>query len=80
MREGNPGNEVTLLDPPSNPSGMNSLLAGISGLRRSGSQNSLNSLLSVMDSMTGEQHFRTCEHCYSVSNLLFILIVNFDLG
>lgn len=44
-------------------SGMSSLLSGISGLRRSGSQGSLNSLLSVMDSMTAEQHFRTCTHC-----------------
>ncbi|XP_042858528.1 rabenosyn-5-like [Penaeus japonicus] len=42
---------------------MTSFLAGISGLRRSGSQGSLNSLLSVMDSMTSEQHFRVCRHC-----------------
>ncbi|XP_047475313.1 rabenosyn-5-like [Penaeus chinensis] len=42
---------------------MTSFLAGISGLRRSGSQGSLNSLLSVMDSMTNEQHFRICRHC-----------------
>ncbi|XP_071549965.1 rabenosyn-5 [Panulirus ornatus] len=44
-------------------SGVTSILAGISSLRRSGSQGSLNSLLSVMDSVTAEQHFRTCIHC-----------------
>ncbi|KAG7174503.1 Rabenosyn-5-like [Homarus americanus] len=44
-------------------SSMSSLFSGISGLRRSGSQGSLNSLLSVMDSMTTEQNFRICTHC-----------------
>lgn len=44
-------------------SGMTSLIAGFSGLRRSGSQGSLNSLRSVVDSMTNEQHFRICSHC-----------------
>ncbi|XP_050730072.1 rabenosyn-5-like isoform X1 [Eriocheir sinensis] len=33
------------------------------GLRRSGSQGSLNSLLSVVDSIKTEQHFRVCAHC-----------------
>lgn len=40
--------------------GMGSLLAG---LKRSGSQGSLNSILSVVDSMKTEQHFRACAHC-----------------
>ncbi|XP_068232939.1 rabenosyn-5 [Palaemon carinicauda] len=44
-------------------SGMTSLMAGFSSLRRSGSQGSLNSLRSVVDSMTNEQHFRICSHC-----------------
>lgn len=43
---------------------MSSLRAG---LRRSGSQGSLNSLLSVVDSIKTEQHFRVCAHCMAVS-------------
>lgn len=33
-------------------------------LRRSGSQGSLNSLVSIMDQLTGEQHLRVCKHCH----------------
>ena len=52
---------------------MSSLLSGFTGLRRSGSQGSLNSLRSVVDSVTNEQHFRSCSHCMMVSKT-FILI------
>nr|CAD7594024.1 unnamed protein product [Timema genevievae] len=36
---------------------------GIGLLRRSNSNSSLNSVLSLVDSVTGEQHFRLCIHC-----------------
>lgn len=39
---------------------------GFGVLKRSGSQGSLNSLVSVMDSFTGEQHLRVCTHCNQV--------------
>lgn len=66
VHQGNVNQMTTVATSSSSSSGgplMTSFLAGISGLRRSGSQGSLNSLLSVMDSMTSEQHFRVCRHC-----------------
>ncbi|XP_063590756.1 rabenosyn-5-like [Penaeus indicus] len=69
VHQGNVNQMTTVATSSSSGSGssggplMSSFLAGISGLRRSGSQGSLNSLLSVMDSMTSEQHFRICRHC-----------------
>ncbi|CAG2063006.1 unnamed protein product [Timema podura] len=36
---------------------------GVGLLRRSNSNSSLNSVLSLVDSVTGEQHFRLCIHC-----------------
>ncbi|KAK3871573.1 hypothetical protein Pcinc_023294 [Petrolisthes cinctipes] len=53
----------------SSGTGMTSLLSGFPGLRRSDSQGSLNSILSVMDSITGEQHFRSCTHCTTRLNI-----------
>jgi len=35
-------------------------------LRRSNSNSSLNSVLSLVDTKTGEQHFRLCIHCKQV--------------
>lgn len=35
-------------------------------LRRSNSNSSLNSVLSLVDTVTGEQHFRLCIHCKQV--------------
>jgi len=35
-------------------------------LRRSNSNSSLNSVLSLVDTKTGEQHFRLCIHCRQV--------------
>ncbi|RXG54224.1 Rabenosyn-5, partial [Armadillidium vulgare] len=42
-----------------------SLLGNFQGLKRSGSHGSLNSLISVIDSMGKEQAFRICGHCMS---------------
>lgn len=39
----------------------------IGGLKRSGSHGSLNSLMSMMDTMNKEQHFRICSYCFNVS-------------
>ncbi|XP_018018523.1 rabenosyn-5 isoform X1 [Hyalella azteca] len=47
-------------------SGSRHVLDGSAGfsLRRSGSQGSLNSIASMMDQLTGEQHLRVCQHCH----------------